>query len=216
VTTDTFTKGEHTRQTILENAIALFEERGFRETTLRDIAGAAHVSLGLVYRYYRSKEELAFALYVQLTDEVARKVKLPSGSVGERWAALLHCRFRVLALHRRTLVALAQVALDPESELGVLAPATEEVRKRWLAFHREVVGGAPGGEDLAQVLYGLDVVFVLYWIQDRSANARATRDAIDRFAKILDVAIALPVALPAITELAATFAALTKKAARER
>ena len=205
------TKGEQTRQRIIDHALELFEQRGFHETTLRDIADAAGISIGLAYRYFRRKEELALALYVQLSEEVARKVKLPAGSVGERWAALCHMRFKVLAPHRRTLLALVQAALDPDGELGVLAPATAPVRERWHALHREVVGDAAGGEALARLLYGIDLMLVLYWIQDRTAGARATREAIDRVAKLVDIAVAFPGAAPAIAELATTFTALTKK-----
>jgi len=209
------TKGERTRQKIVDQALALFEQRGYAETTLRDIADAAEISIGLAYRYFRRKEELVLALYERLSEQVEHKARLPEGSIGTRWAVLEHTRFKTLAPHRRTLLALAQAALDPEGELGALSPATSAVRERWHALHRSVVDGAtPPPADpaqLARLLYALDLVLVLSWTQDRSAGARVTRDVVDRLAGLIDVAVATPGAQAAIAALAGGFQTLSRK-----
>ncbi len=208
-------KGEETRQRIVDKALALFETRGYDQTTLRDIADAAGVSIGLAYRYFDRKEELALTLYERLSEDVERKVRLPDGTVGERWAALEKMRFKVLGPHRRTLLALVQAAFDPESDLGVLSPTTANVRARWHALHRAAVDGATAvkvpPEELARLLYAVDLLLVVFWIQDRSASTRATRDVIDRLSKLVDLAVALPGISGAITELAASFQSLTSK-----
>ena len=209
------TKGEQTRGRIVDHALELFERRGYAETTLRDIAEAAKVSIGLTYRYFGRKEELVLALYERLSEEVASRVKLPEGTVGTRWAALEKLRFKVLGPHRRTLVALLQAALDPESELGALAPATAGVRDRWRGMHEAVVAGATGApaavDETARLLYALDLLLVLYWTQDRTTNARATRDAIARISRLVDMALALPGIAGAIAELAGAFSILSKE-----
>jgi AcrR family transcriptional regulator len=210
----TTSKGERTRQRIVEHALELFEQRGYDETTLRDIADAAGISIGLAYRYFRRKEDLVLALYEQLSEEVARKLKLPQATVGERWAALERTRFKVLAPHRKTLLALVQAALDPDGALGVLSPATAAVRARWQELHLQVVTGASNptaGEPLARLLYAVDLMLVLYWVQDRSTGARATRDAIDRLARLVDVAVVMPGMAGAVGELATMFQTLTNK-----
>jgi AcrR family transcriptional regulator len=207
-------KGEETRQRIVDHALALFTERGYAETTLRDIADAAGVSIGLAYRYFDRKEELALALYERLSEDVARRVKLPEGSTGERWAALERTRFKVLGPHRRTLLALVQAAFDPEGDLGVLSPATAKVRARWEELHLAVVRGATGvkvpPEQLARLLYAVDLLLVVYWIQDRSKSTRATQDVVDKLATLIDLAVAMPGVAGVMTELAASFQALTK------
>ena len=48
-------------------------------------------------------------------------------------------------------------------------------------------------------------------MQDRTAGERATRDAIARIAKLVDMALALPGIAPAIAELAKSFTSLTKE-----
>lgn len=208
------TKGEQTRQRIVDRALELFEQRGYEQTTLRDIAEAAGVSIGLAYRYFRRKEELVLALYERLSERVAMTAQLPAGSIGTRWAALEHARFKVLARHRRTLLALLQAALDPEGDLGALSPATAAVRERWQQLHRKVVEGAthaPAAADAhAQLLYAIDLMLVIFWMQDRSRGTRATQAAIERLAQLIDLTVALPGAAGMIAELSGLFRGLTR------
>jgi AcrR family transcriptional regulator len=56
-------KAEETRARILAAALGLFRERGFDETTMRDIASAAEVAIGAACYYFESKEALVMAFY---------------------------------------------------------------------------------------------------------------------------------------------------------
>ncbi|MCX7788855.1 MAG: TetR/AcrR family transcriptional regulator [Spirochaetes bacterium] len=51
------------RQTILNTAERIFAEKGFNETPMEEIAEAAELSKGTLYLYFKSKEELAFAIF---------------------------------------------------------------------------------------------------------------------------------------------------------
>ncbi|WP_016697846.1 TetR/AcrR family transcriptional regulator [Actinoalloteichus spitiensis] len=51
-------------------ATALFTRHGFAATSMRDIARAAGISTGLIYRHYPSKDELFDALVRQATEGV--------------------------------------------------------------------------------------------------------------------------------------------------
>jgi AcrR family transcriptional regulator len=50
------------RAELLAAALALFAERGFHGTTIQDIATATGTASGLIYHYFRSKEELLGAI----------------------------------------------------------------------------------------------------------------------------------------------------------
>jgi TetR/AcrR family transcriptional repressor of nem operon len=50
------------RTRLIETAMKLAYERGFRETSLADIAEAARVPVGNVYYYFKTKEELGEAV----------------------------------------------------------------------------------------------------------------------------------------------------------
>jgi AcrR family transcriptional regulator len=54
---------EGARQNILSAALKLFSKNGYSSTSIRNIAKAADISDGLLYRYFNSKEELAIEVF---------------------------------------------------------------------------------------------------------------------------------------------------------
>jgi len=70
-------KKQRTRETIARVAQELFAQRGFHETTIRDIAEAADVSPRTVSTYFPVKEDLVFAdhavLVAALTERLERR-----------------------------------------------------------------------------------------------------------------------------------------------
>ncbi|HEV3369502.1 MAG TPA: helix-turn-helix domain-containing protein, partial [Acidimicrobiales bacterium] len=59
---------ERRRQQLLSVALELFARRGYRSTTMDDIAEAAGVTKPLVYQHFSSKR----ALYLELVDSIAQ------------------------------------------------------------------------------------------------------------------------------------------------
>ena len=57
------------RHQILDAAHGLFAERGFARTSMDDVAGAAGLSIGAVYRYFPSKNDLILAVCAGHGDE---------------------------------------------------------------------------------------------------------------------------------------------------
>jgi TetR/AcrR family transcriptional repressor of nem operon len=53
------TKGEQTRQRIIEKAAGLFNQRGYAGTALSDLMLAAKLKKGGIYRHFDTKEDLA-------------------------------------------------------------------------------------------------------------------------------------------------------------
>jgi AcrR family transcriptional regulator len=51
-----------TREQILTTAIALFSQKGYYSTSIEDVAKHAEISKGLIYHYFKSKEEILTAL----------------------------------------------------------------------------------------------------------------------------------------------------------
>ncbi|HVZ73493.1 MAG TPA: TetR/AcrR family transcriptional regulator [Polyangia bacterium] len=63
-------KSELSRQ-----AIQLFTQKGFEETTIDDIVGPLAVSKRTLFRHFATKEDLVFAWYEELTDELVRELE---------------------------------------------------------------------------------------------------------------------------------------------
>ena len=55
------------RAELVDAALRLFAEKGFRGTTIADIAAATGTAHGLVYHYFRSKDELLAAILQRYT-----------------------------------------------------------------------------------------------------------------------------------------------------
>ena len=184
-------QGEATRQALYGAAIKLFAERGYAETTLREIADRAGVSVGLLYRYFPSKLAVVLALYDELSRGFAETTRsLPAGTWGTRFLTALRCSLRVLEPHRDALSALVPVLVGGREE-GLFAPATAFSRERvQRAFIDAVVGAddPPGGDDaevLGRTLYLVHLAIVLWWLLDRSANQRATLKLIELTERLL-------------------------------
>lgn len=59
----TLPRGARTQEKIEQVALALFAEKGVDRTTIGDIAGAAGIAEGTIYRHYPGKEELIWQLF---------------------------------------------------------------------------------------------------------------------------------------------------------
>ena len=113
-------------------AIRLISERGYEETTLRDIARAAGVSVGLLYRYFPSKQAVIVALYNQLSTEFARQTAaMKCGTWRERFVFALQASLSALQPHRTALRALIPVLVgDPDDGVFAAGTAFSRVKPR--------------------------------------------------------------------------------------
>ena len=65
---------EATRAAIIKAANHLFGDRGFADTTMDDVAAAAHVAKGAVYHHFATKEALFEAVFDQVSEELLAEV----------------------------------------------------------------------------------------------------------------------------------------------
>lgn len=63
------------RAQMVKGAISLFKEKGFHRTTTREIARQAGFSIGTLYEYIRSKEDILYLVCDQIYDEVQQKIQ---------------------------------------------------------------------------------------------------------------------------------------------
>src|SRR5580692_8397839 len=109
-------KSEATRERILEAALQLFAQKGYAHATMREIAESSGCSLGLAYRYFRSKDSMVLALYERLSDEFIAEAELvESGPLAKRWGRSTRADFARLAPHRMALTGLTSAGLSPGS-----------------------------------------------------------------------------------------------------
>ncbi len=198
-------KAEQKRQRILDTALHLFGTKGYEKTTMREIAAEAGSSLGLAYRYFTSKEELVLSLYRRLALEFETQANtLLPAPLAERFHGAMLAQFMLMAPHRDTLGALFGAALNPQSVVGIFGESTADVRRQTRKTFVTVVTGAtdaprePQVSNLATVLYGMHLGLILFWLQDRSPEARTTYELLafarDMLALMRPILVLPPVA----------------------
>lgn len=76
-------KSTNKRADIVKSALELFAEKGYDGTTINDIAKAAGITPGAIYRHFKSKEELGKAIFDTLIGNYSRELtELVESQVG--------------------------------------------------------------------------------------------------------------------------------------
>lgn len=101
---------------LLESALTVFGERGYRATTLAEVARHAGVSKGTVYLYFASKDDLFVAMVeksvVAMIAEAEARAREHTGTAAELLESLL--RNMYTALSRSQMVCMTRLV---QSEL---------------------------------------------------------------------------------------------------
>ena len=181
-------KAEETRERILDAALRLFRERGFDETTMRDIAAQAGVATGAAYYYFRSKEEMVLAFYARTADEARDLIPAQVGrthDLRKRVRAIIDTKLDQFAEHRRLMVALVRIGIDPKHPLSPFGEETKAMRDESVEFFRLAIADSSPSvpKDLAPELPRLLWLYlmgvILFWMFDESRGQRRTRALLD-------------------------------------
>jgi TetR/AcrR family transcriptional regulator, cholesterol catabolism regulator len=63
------------RDQMIKGAVSLFKEKGFHRTTTREIARAAGFSIGTLYEYIRTKEDVLYLVCDSIYDHVSERLQ---------------------------------------------------------------------------------------------------------------------------------------------
>jgi AcrR family transcriptional regulator len=63
------------RDQMIKGAVSLFKEKGFHRTTTREIAKAAGFSIGTLYEYIRSKEDVLYLVCDSIYEHVSERLE---------------------------------------------------------------------------------------------------------------------------------------------
>ena len=193
-------QGAAAREHLYATALQLIAARGYEATTLRDIAGEAGVSVGLLYRYFPSKQAVVIALYDELSSAYAsRAADMPPGRWRNRFVFALKTSLDVLEPHRVALRALTPILVGDPGE-GIFAASTAFSRLRVQHVFEEAIVSAsdapkqPLAEALGRLLYLVHLAVLLWWLLDKSSHQRATATLVSLTQQILpSAALALRV-----------------------
>jgi len=189
------TKGERTRQRLLEAAIRRFAADGYRRTSVSDIARDAGLTPAATYAYFPSKDALfraavdedAAALIEQATPPEVVPAEpesdVATATVAARWLAvpaLLQTALDQHPLAKRVLGAQEPEVLPQLLELPSLAELRKRLASDFRAAQRD--GTARRDVDADQLAMGLETIVLALLM----AGVHVPQD-LDRSAGVLTV-----------------------------
>jgi AcrR family transcriptional regulator len=210
-------QGAAARDRLYATAMQLIAARGYDATTLRDIATEAGVSVGLLYRYFPSKQAVVIAFYDELSSEYARRAgEMPPGKWRDRFIFALKTSLRVLKPHQVALRALTPVLVgDPEE--GIFSARTAFSRIRIQQVFEQAVARSsdapkpPLSEALGRLLYLVHLGVLLWWLLDKTSNQRATAALVSLTQQLLPSA-ALTLRVPSVRRFVISVDGLAREA----
>jgi AcrR family transcriptional regulator len=116
----------------------LFAKKGYRATTVREIADAAGILSGSLYHHFDSKESIGDEILSGFINEVLADYRAAVASAGSPRAVLeqiVRSTSRTLARHRAALAMLQNdwSYFSTQPRFGYLRKALREIERTWIA-----------------------------------------------------------------------------------
>src|SRR4029077_18478243 len=177
-------RAEDTRRKIYEAAMELFREKGFEQTTMRDIAAQAGVALGGAYYYFSSKDAIVLAFYREMQETSTPLVGgalTDKKKLKDRIRAVLDQRLKLLAPNRKFCAALFRHAPDGADPLS---PFSEDSRLIRDAAIEQMRVALEGGDvkipsdlkpRLPYLLWLYQMALIMFWLYDHSPDQARTQ-----------------------------------------
>lgn len=137
-------RSDNRQQELLDAASALFAQRGYAATSMRDISLAVNMLPGSVYYHFASKEELLVAVYEAGVAELASAVRMALTTCGaDPWLRLeAACRAHLETVLRRSDYAQVLTRVHPE-DVPAAADRLRALRAGYEDRFRAVVSALP-------------------------------------------------------------------------
>jgi AcrR family transcriptional regulator len=162
------------RRVILRAAITVFAQRGYHTSRVADVAREAGVAYGLVYHYFRSKEDLLETIFRRTWSrmlEAVQEVEQEEATAREQLASVARIVLGAWEADPDLVrVLIREIARSPQ-----LGNEVDEVEHAFAALERIVARGQERGELRADVdprlaawiLYGALEEILTGWVFDR-------------------------------------------------
>lgn len=111
------------RAQIVKSAVQLFNEKGYHKATTRELAKASGFSIGTLYEYIGSKEDILYLVCDSVYDEVMSK-----------WEKLLNSRLQGLERLEQVIEAYFRVVDDLQDEVLVMYQESKSLSGEALTY----------------------------------------------------------------------------------
>ncbi len=186
-------KRDRTKKIILEQALGLFEKKGYEAVTMRDLAKSCDSSLGAFYYHFASKEAIVLELFTASMDgHIERTLKYlevhkPSLENAMLW--ICRDRFKEFTPYQTVLRVLVQ-RLDPQDPVSPWHSSSLPIREKSVLLFEKLVSlslsnlDAKSRRQVARALWLQHLLILGAWSFDRSTNFKQTEIYLKNSARI--------------------------------
>jgi TetR/AcrR family transcriptional regulator, cholesterol catabolism regulator len=191
------------RADMIRLAGELFAQKGFRATTVREIAEAAGILSGSIYHHFDSKESIGDEILSGFLNDVLadyRSAVSAGGDPAEVLARIVRSSSHTLARHRAALTMLQNdwAYFSTQPRFAYLRKDIREIERIW-------IGQLERGKQVGVFRPDLDVKLTYRLLRDilwlpmnwRDAGGFSTDEVADAVLRLLFEGIATPGAIPA-------------------
>jgi AcrR family transcriptional regulator len=153
----------HLRERILDAAVELIAERGYRAVTVADIVKGAATARQKFYENFSSKQDCFFAAYDRALEEALRRVVEAGAGAGDSFPARISAAVAALLAYMSEQPELARACLLEAPAIGSEMQARNEKARQGFA---ELLRGGRGEEGAAELPASVEesVLGGLYWL----------------------------------------------------
>jgi len=187
-------RAEDTRRRIYNAAMEMFREKGFEETTMRDIAAKAGVALGGAYYYFSSKDAIVLEFYRETQESSNESIVQLLGNqkkLKDRIRCVLEKRFELLAPNRKFCAALFRHAPDAADPLSPFSDETRLIRDGAIEHMRLAIESSDAKvpadlkHRLPYLFWLYQMALIMFWLYDRSPDQERTKRLVDKSLPLL-------------------------------
>ncbi len=179
-----------TRERIIEAARTLFGEKGFDQTTTRDIASAAKIAAGTLFNYFPTKEAVATTIVADALEqgqsdfEARRRDGM---SIEEGLFGFILSGLKRLAPLRHYVGSVVETTLSPFARSSQCSSA-DDIRVRHLEVVADLLSIHPSAPEpsfvTAHLYWSLYLGVLAFWSTDVSENQEDTLVLLDQATRV--------------------------------
>jgi len=180
---------EKTKAKILEEAVNLIIEKGFKSASMREMAKNAGVSNPTIYNYFPTKEKILYAYVEQKHKETAQILQeiedFHTYTLREQLQTLIETELELYLEDREFIMQISEMVfqsggLKLDTLYGENKIFTDMVADMLsIAIEAEEIPTPPFQEHLPRLFWDYYIMVVAYWVKDDSEMFENTTQFID-------------------------------------
>ena len=164
-------RGRRTRSALVHAARETFEQMGFRDARISDIAAQAGTSYGVFYHYFKTKEEILGEIFTVITGEMFAASRPSVDTSSDPFSRIMEANRTYLAVARRNarlIAVIEEMAIREPYFRDLKLQIREPFLRRNAAGIRSLQSRGIADPDLdadltASILGGMVENFTLLW-----------------------------------------------------